>query len=400
MKLRNLFWIFSIICVFILPIYADPVVTGLNVVDPDSGYNAVRNPALMSFQDSGYLSVLLSHEFVVTTVEDINSEGNPDSTIEADVETLYNGSLLCAWSFKKGRFSYGFGVSSGEESTFRYQKSKSELDIGSGTYTEDVEEEQMASGVSLTFSQSLKLNSKSSIGYNISLNSSYVRTEDETLENSTDRTYSEEEVYLVGADFSIGYYQVEKNFSAGFVIELGEHAYEKKSIYNRNYTTSTEESEEVSPYYTQRGGLSYLVGILYPQSRKLDLYLQAGLGMPYTSREKSEGNQSSQIRQIYAYSVIAGLGYGMTGNLNLGFSGIYYHIYAKIFDSDSQTADLYYEVLSTVISLDYDFSEQITFNFAIRGSVLNINVDDYVNKAVLDQSIYTLGVAIGAARKY
>lgn len=392
-------FLFSITVISAVPAFADPVLIGQDVVNPYSGYNALRNPALMSFQGDDYFSVLYSQQYNVHEEAEFDSELSPNAELEVEIETVYYGSLTFAWAFRSERFSYGFGLTSGGEGMLNLQKSNSYIDDGAGGWREE-DNESTTSDTLVNFSSSYKLDSKRSVGFKADLNSYYQNTESDIKDNGTTDTHSEAKIYRVSSGLTLGYYQSEENFSVGLVVDFGRYGYEWKNTFYRDNNSSYESSENVSPYYKQTGGPVCGIGFEFPFTRKLKLYANGGAGVPYSSNDKNIGNERTENRLRYLYSGLLGFSYRLSKNIDIEGSVVFYKYRVDGYRSNEKIQELNIESISNSFTIDYFFSENITLNFALRGSILAFSIENYVDKFQVDQKQYIAEAALGVSRKY
>ena len=255
--------VFSLIffLISVSALYSDPVLSGnINTVNPGSGFNALRNPALMrsANENSQGLIFLYTHDLDMTTNGEVDSPGLTDESISVDSDEQLNGSVFFSSVTQAGRGAFGFGVKQNSDNQFILGSNESVIEATLPVYFKsETEEEKRELGFGLVFSYALSLDRNESLGFFIE-NNYYHRTLTKKIAIyspglTSDRDY---ESKRMGVSFipGLGLHVSEGMHEAGFMLRMGEVMFEKQE-YSIDDSVAMVSGKEKTPlfYYFNRG---------------------------------------------------------------------------------------------------------------------------------------------------
>jgi|GEM_PF-4130889 len=406
--MKRYFLIMLICNMLSVSLYADPIVSGFSIADPDSGFNALRNPALMSFQKKGSLSFLYTQSFVLSTEGDISSEGMSLEKKTLETHTKFNGTFSGSWTAKKGRFAYGLGIDGGSgDSTFK--KQETEVSLYSTDYPVELDsnEDGTQYGFGAVMSASLRIDRKSSFGFalkgNVLKNS--VNKNERKTNTAVPTTFekdSEVESLCFSMEGGVGYYYQERNYGIAMMVGLGEYGFEKNEYSYDNPETAVSLSESLSSHYVQNDGVVYLVGGKYFVTPSLKVYVDLLCGFPYVSEassidENTNTLEKTETRLVYTGGFSTGLDYRFNSFLSLNTSFHYIYSKSKEYSSDVNTGETLFRMSALTLGADFNLSDSVMLITAVRCTYLKVSLESDIN---MSNEFLMATAAVGMSKKY
>ena len=324
---------------FSVNLYAEAFFAGgVSLINSDSCFNALRNPALMSNQSAENISFMYQYSYLLPSdaESDIKIgavEGGADTSLNED----FNGVLYFSSVMHSGRSSYGIGISKNGEDQITF--SSSDADSQLGAFTSHTTEEKKVYGVNFILSYSFKMNSKESIGLQMETSASYESTEKDEVTNTFETKNGVIEKTRVTTGGLIGYNLREENFEFGAIVKTGSYGFENQKYESTSSTLGYHENE-VSNYYMHDDGLGIMLGLGLKISPGLRLLLEGGYIIPFSFEEKGWSDDTfventSEISVIYTALARSGVNYRYNRFVNFGFGGGVTTYKAKLSGDDS-----------------------------------------------------------------
>jgi hypothetical protein len=415
--------ILLIILLLSVQLYAEAFFAGgVSSVNSDSGFNALRNPALMSGQDKDSAGFIYMHLYNVYTDTSgtIEDSSLSDTEIEVTSDEKYNANFSLSYVNRFSGGAFGFAVRKPEgEDQVRISESNFAM---SGIYTplpmpieikNETNEETKSFAISSVISYSKDLGRNESVGIQFETGisestsekekkSSGFGNEDYNMEVSTKK--------LIG-NLNCGYYYVADKYQVGAIIKIGEYAYEKQDYSYENNLTSAEKSDEVSPFLYKNKGIEYTLGFGYNLTNTLLFNLEMNIGLPFdkeTQSLKDDDNglmaeEESTEYANYSSLVSGGFDYKYSPNLKLGIGcgvGIYS---ADVSGSDGIKIGEYgYNRYSFITGLEVRPAENIRILFGLSLIYFELSQKSNVGSQKLDieSEAFYMNALVGASMYY
>lgn len=352
------------IIAFTVNLYAEAVNSGSSAaVNSDSSFNALRNPALMSRQQTENFSFMYGYTSLVNAEVDTGfTYGGIPLDIDAEITEDYNGVLYFSDVEHSGQSSYGFGIS--KTSDGQIVSGSMELKGSGFSTTEDT----TYIGATFMLSYSYKLNRKESFGIQIETAASSESKDTEKID-SPDVINSQEEIKKLTSGITLGYYLLENNFQFGIMFKSGRYGVE-----NQKYeldVNGIESDGKISNYYMNDEGPGVLFGFGVKPERGYLLCIEAGYVIPYSHKEKSFDDDTFEKTKEnknlkYAYVLRGGLSYDFSRYINAGIGGSYTGSKADTSNRDgikSESTD--YSIYQVTSGIDIKPSKDYTILFSL-----------------------------------
>lgn len=368
---------FTILTLFLyINSYSEAIFSGnISTVNPRSGINALRNPALMSRQNEDDFSFIYVYSYLMNS--DVNSDAKVlGLKVNSDVtmDEAFNGAAYISNVWVSGRNAYGIGVSKTGDGQVKISSSDYQVDVNRSV------EDKTYVGSTLFLSYSYRINSKQSIGLQIETNASNEYTD-------KDKKTDNKELEITTNKFSwggtLGYYIHENQFSFGAMLKPGLYGIENNKYDLNDKTLMTETHKNISNYYVHNESLSGILGFGYRPNYKLMLAIEAGSLLPYTKEEKScddslvEANTKTKLK--YAGLIRAGIDYAYNAALSIDFGAGYTRYKAESEDNYFKTSSFIYSIGQVTAGLDIKPSKDYHLLFGLSYS-------KFFQKINLDQS--------------
>ncbi len=380
--------------------YTEPVIAGFAMTDPDSGFNSIRNPALISFQKGNRFSILYTQSRVTGTDGDL-SINDIDYTFDSEIDTKFDGSVLGSWALHSGRFSYGLGIRGPSgDSVFKKQITDSSYTIA--TISSEISEEEKSYGLGLVAASSVKFARNRSFGISFQMDGEVIEKNKSEVTPSTPSDIllkSTSQYYSLGC--ILGYYESGNSYSLGMGISLGEYAFEKNNFeYTDNLNSANNNSESVSFHYVQKKGIGYSLGVMFPVKRTFDLKAEVSFVFPYISKNETYSGGVTEDRVRYSYSMVAGFQWRALNELNIYSSVIYSKVNSETYESRSKTEKREVEFYALTLGGDYGLTDDVAITFAVRNTIVSIKNRGLASnmKTSIDLNVAT--AALGIMKKY
>ena len=293
-------------------------------VNSDSGFNALRNPALMSNQPSENISLMYQYSYLLpsdaeTDITISGVDGGGDTSLNED----FNGVFYFSSVMHSGRSSYGFGISKNGEDQVTLSSSEGDSQIG--PYSSHTSEEKKFYGANLLLSYSFKMNAKESIGFQLENSVSYESSEKDEINNALETKNTMVEKTRVTTGGRIGYNLREENLEFGAVVTTGSYGFENQK-YEMTSSVLGYREHEVSNYYMHDDGFGLLLGLGLKPAPRWRLLLEGGYIIPYSFDEKNWSDESftestSEISIIYTALARGGVNYRYNRFIDFGLGG-------------------------------------------------------------------------------
>jgi len=319
-------------------IYAEAFLAGsVNSVNSDSGFNALRNPALMSGQKKDSAGFFYFYSYAAYTSVEGDIKPLTAEKIESTSDEKFNGTLSISYVKRIQRNSFGFAVRKAD-GTDQVLISESSFSITAPGISNETKEEKKSFAVSTVFSYSRSLGRNEAVGIQLETGVSSVLQE-KNIKKLTPENYNMEITTdkLLG-NLNCGYNFESNKYEIGAVIKFGEYYYERQKYFYSDNLTSAKNEKEVSPYLHRNKGLEYTLGLGYNITNRLIFDMEATIGTPFEIKKTeykdddngimAENNSRSYVK--YSAQVNGGLSCRYSRNLNLGIGGA-----AAIYKADS-----------------------------------------------------------------
>lgn len=315
---------YRIIFVFLLflpeiYLYGETSFSGnISVVDPRSGFNALRNPALMSFREKddisfSYLYSYLAHS---DTEADVNLAGTPfDSDVESEQD--YDGSFIFSAVSHSGRYACGLGISKGGEGQMKFSSSRIVIQ-NQGLGAKFVsEEDKTDTGAIISLAYSYRIDSDESFGIQLetSVSSSTLEKNSKTYNPALSADKDVEiEQNRITSGLSFGYFFTDKEYEFGAGFKTGRYGIENKKYSYRGKIPAAANDKEISDYYMHDDGISFIAGLNIKPSSRFSYAFEAGTSLPYSYKVKGCDEEAVDLNK-YENEVSIRYGYGLKGGI-------------------------------------------------------------------------------------
>lgn len=322
--------VFFIAVLFLnIDLSAEAVFSGnINTIDPRSGFNSLRNPALMSMKRWDEVSFLYSYSYLAgsDTDSDISITGNQyDSKMEIDED--FNGALYFSTVQHSGRSAFGLGISRGGDGQLRF--SSTDLAIKSDALSMTYKETRRDIGSTLMLSYSYRISSRKSLGLQVENSLSIADLEKESISFSGGSVYEEKRIDMeqrrVTSGISLGYYYTGTGVEVGTMLKSGRFGFENRKYKYEEKVTMSSNDSDIPDYYMHDEGAGLVAGLGLKPSRTFSVAFEAGAAVPYSYdiRECSEDSSAlteykSEVDIKYALTFKGGVNWRITPAFTLG----------------------------------------------------------------------------------
>ena len=410
--------VFSLVFVLasVSALYSDPVLSGnINTVNPGSGFNALRNPALMrsTREDSQGLIFLYTHDLDMTSDGAVDTSFLTGETLSADSDEQFNGSLFFSTVTQIGRGAFGFGIKQNSDNQLLLSSSESVIEgelPGPLAYKSEIEEEKRELGFGLVFSYALSLERNEAIGFFIE-NNYYHRNLTKKIAIyspglTSDRVFESERI---GVSFipGFGLHTSKGMHEAGFMLRMGELMFEKQE-YTLHDSLNPVSGEETTPifYYFNRGAEA-LTGYGYRMSRDLAFYAEAGLMFPFLKKEIERSDdilmkEKSFTRLDYGYLLSCGFESALNRSIVFNSGLMFLMVKNRSYVDNKKTGVSEFNVIQLNGGVDIKYSEEI--NLLFGAGIYRFDADFTAKNPIMTMEIDAestyLSLSAGASRKY
>lgn len=389
------------IIAFTINLYAEAVNSGSSsAVNSDSSFNALRNPALMSRQQTENFSFIYGYSSLMNAEVDTDFKyGGVPLDIDAEIGEDYNGVLYFSDVEHSGQSSYGFGIS--KTSDGQIVSSSMELEGSGFSTTEDT----TYVGATFMLSYSYKLNSTESFG--IQIETAVLNESKDTEKIDTpDKINIQEDIKKVTSGITLGYYLLEDNFQFGIMFKSGRYGVE-----NQKYeldVNGIESDGKISNYYMNDEGPGVLFGFGLKPERGYLLCIEAGYVIPYSHEEKSFDDDTFEktkgtVNLKYAYVLRGGLSYDWSRYINIGIGGSYTGSKADSSYKDGiKSGSTDYSIYQVTSGIDIKPSKEYTIllSLAYNRVLLDMKNEDSLNSFKLKITEDIIDIMAGVSCNY
>lgn len=326
---------------------AESVFSGnVSTVDPRSGFNSLRSPALMSFRKTSDCSLSYNYSYLA----DYRSEsdviiGGASFDSEINNEVNYNGVFSFSNVTHSGKNSFGIGITDGSDGQIKFSRSEIELSSLPGSrFTEETDEEVL--GVIAKLSYSYRIDSNESLGLQleISVSGKSVEKNSKSYTSGTlveDKDVESEQNRLT-AGFILGYYYTEKKYEFGAGFKTGRYGFENREYtFTNNYAPAGNHAK-ISDYAVQDEGIGMVAGIGLKPEGRFSYVFEAGGIFPYSNKEKKCNEDSidlskkkNDINVDYALLAKGGVTWRAGSSVILGAGGSFVKYSAESMNADN-----------------------------------------------------------------
>ncbi len=365
--------------------YSEALLSGsVTSVDYDSGFNALRNPALMSRQKKNSAGTFCSYSWNVYNEisGDVNIPLLSNTNIKASSEEKYNGTLSLSYVNRFDHSALGIAITK-PEGAEQLTKSESRFSI-TGEYApgpvyikNDSIEEKKSSAISTVISWGGNLDRNQSAGLQFETGiSSSTSTKKKTESGFSNKNYNMEiSTERLICSLNCGYYYSDNNCSIGAIIKSGGFVREKQEYsYRNNLSPFDENQKKVSPYIFRNSGLEYILGFKYNFTNRFHFNMEVTTGSPFDNSKKELKDDDAGVmaekksRTFIRYSAGAtgGFSFRYNRNLQLGFGGG-----AKTFSADTadddriKTGETDYIIYSLITGAEIKPAEDVNLLFGL-----------------------------------
>lgn len=335
-------------------------------VNRDSGFNALRSPALMSWEqdDSMGLGFVYSMQ-VYNDTDGTVDNGLIDAPIDAESESIFKGIVLFSYILRSEDHSFGVGIRNSDDAQFVLTESSQEFTL-LGTTLKSSEEKEIIN-VSSVFSYSYRLNNRQTLG--IQAETGYaVKTENKNTKISSGPTDLDTDIETenITATLSIGYSYIGSSIEMGLLLNTGEFSIEKKSGTRSGISGGAPVSgsgDSESDIY-QSKGYGLMAGISFRPYYKLLLNFEAGTQIPFEDNKKTLNDDllevNSEFKSSGVYLVRTGADYLIDKNLSVGVGAGYIFISSNSDSSDAKSNDVDINLFEFTTGCEYRFSDSLS----------------------------------------
>ncbi len=364
-------FVLCVLIFFVTDLSADSIFAGNpGTVDAESGFNALKNPALMSMQAGNSTAFVYNQSMTVNSETrgeiDFDDVNITEETLDVDYSDKYKGNLTLSHVARTGRTSFGMGLNGGDDGQFVLKESNITIE-GESTgipFTITGDEDEKGFSLGPVVSWSYRFSRNESVG--IQLEGTVLRTESTNNgydTSSLEYTVKDKELRRYTGSITLGYHMKGDKFDIGMVLRTGEYGYESSELDYENKTILTDEHEEVDLYFIKNKGMEISLGFLFRPGPRLKLMIEGGAAMPYIHKQKEISDDSpfdvekSESRAGLNYVFKAGLDYHLTAGLNVGLGGAYYRFKSKTYSSDIPAGRNALRGYEFIMGFDYNIGD-------------------------------------------
>ncbi len=338
----------------------------LSIVDPRSGFNPLRNPALMSFREKDDLSLAYIYSYLATseTDSDVTLAGVPfDSDVKSDQN--YEGAFIFSGVSHSGRSAFGLGITKGGDGEMKFSSTDIVIEKPALGIKYVSTEDKTDIGSIIDLSYSYRIDSNQSFGIQLETSVAYSSTESNTmtynpaLSGNKDVETTQNRI-TSGLFFGYFFYDSDFEFGAGF--KTGRYGYENKEYKYNDRIAMSENEKKISNYFIQDDGMGLLFGLNLKPSSRFTYAFEAGTSVPYSSAEKkcddntaALDERKNEINVNYGFGVKGGLTYRARSFVSVSAGGSYLRFKSEELDQNNM------RVGSTVFNL-YQITAGADFN--------------------------------------
>jgi hypothetical protein len=311
MKICKLLIIFISTAIFLWPDYIlaeKAFISNIQVVEPQSSFNAIRNPALMSFGKGSSIGVAYMYNRLADSKSetDIVLSGTKlNSKVESDQE--YDGAVFLSTVYKSDKNSFGFGIARGDDGQMIKNSTGMALyePMSGLTFLSHEKKENFGTIFNLSYSYRV------SPHYSIGLQGEFlVASSSVNRESHVDMLNEHKEVEVerksVTSGLSVGYFYSGDLIDFGLMIKSGRYGFEEASYKYRDTTASN--SKDISSYFINDKSPSGAAGISIKPGEIFSISFSIGASMPYNYNVKECDDDNSSL---YEYEKTVKLNYGL-----------------------------------------------------------------------------------------
>jgi len=338
---------FIIICFIDGILRAESAFSGnVSTVDPRSGFNALRSPALMSFRRSNDCSLSYQYSYLADYRADSDVKvGGAAFDSEIENEVIYNGIFSFSNVNHSGKSSFGIGITDGSDGQMRFSRSEIELSNQPGIrFIEKTDEEIL--GFTVKLSYSYRIDSKEALGIQLELAASDKSSDKNSKSYSSDSLVDDKDVESeqnrIAAGLVLGYYYTDKKFEFGAGFKSGRYGYENREYTFTNNYAPAKNHEEISNYIIRDEGIGMIAGFGLKPGRRVSFAFEAGGVLPYTNEEKKCNEDSidldkkkNDVNVEYALLIKGGATWRAGSSVTLGAGGNYLRYSAETMNADN-----------------------------------------------------------------
>ncbi len=362
---------------------AEAVFSGnISTVDPRSGFNALRSPALMTFRAEDNIALGYIYSYLADSSPEIDAAAGGieyDAKIESD-ET-YNGAVILSSVYHAGKHAWGFGLTKGGEGQVVMKNSETTLEFTPSGIKYISDEDNDVFGLALLFSYSYRVSNRGSIGIQMETQASEISKE------KTSKTYSygslvesklvEMDQRRVTSGISAGYFFMGSSYEFGAGFKTGRFGFENREYSYDDKYNNFQNDAEVSNYFMHDDGMGLVTGINIKPFYGLSVAFEAAAGLPYTYEVKECDNDtitldeySTEVSMKYAFQFKGGVSYKWGRMVTFGAGGGYLKFKSESEGKDNPASgstdfNIYQATAGADVKLTYDLSFMLGINYNI-----------------------------------
>jgi len=284
------------------------LISNINTVAPESSFNAIRNPALMSFGKGSSIGVAYMYNTLADskTEADVVLSGTKfNSKVESDQE--YDVTFFLSTVYKSDKSSFGFGIARGDDGQMKKSSTDITLYEPISGLTFRTHEKKENFGTIFNLSYSYRLSPHYSIGLQ---GESLMASSSVNKESHVDMLNEHKEVEMkrdsVTSGLSVGYFYSGDLIDFGFMIKSGRYGFEEASYKYRDTIASND--KDISSYSLNDEGPSGAAGISIKPAENFSVSFSIGASMPYSHKVKECDDDTSSL---YEYENTLKVNYGL-----------------------------------------------------------------------------------------
>lgn len=353
-------------------LYANSSTTGNPAtVNRDSGLNALRSPALMSWQQDDSLGLGLV--YTLKAYDDF--EGSitlfgVSAPVDSETDSIFKGALFFSGIIRFDKHTFGFGIKNTDDAQFTISKSHTEIASSSTS----IDEKKMVINISSVYSYAYRLSNRQSAGFQIETGFSRKET-DEDVNDSSNYKYKTSISEGISGSISFGYSFIGKNIEAGLLITTGEFTREKTDVSYETTTPSYVKSKTgTDPEIFQNKGYGLIAGLGFRPYYKILLIFETGIEIPYTYEQKSISDDFTEVTNSTdssgLYLARLGADYNVNRNMSAGIGFTYAQTDKETDISDGTKTEMSFSLIEINTGIEYILSNGLRLLFACNVSFI------------------------------
>lgn len=354
----------------------------LSIVDPRSGFNALRNPALMSFREKDDLSLAYIYSYMAHSEagSDVALAGAPfDSDVKSDQD--YDGAFIFSGVSHSGRSAFGLGITKGGDGQMKFSSSDIVIEKPALGIRFISTEDKTDIGSIIDMSYSYRMDSRQSFGIQLETSVSYSSADKNSKEYNPALSGNKDVETTrnrIAAGLLFGYFFYDRDFEFGAGFKTGRYGFENKEYKYNDKIAMSENKKKISNYFMQDDGIGLLFGFNMKHSSRLTYAIEAGASIPYSRVEKKCDDSTSaldetenEINVNYGFGVKGGVNYKAMSFVTISAGGSFLRFKSEELDENNvRIGSTVFNLYQITAGADFTVTETMNLQAGLNYNIL------------------------------